>query len=272
MNPSTPALTIDTPEFRELLADRGDNLVDDDAIIAHINAALSAASLGAQQAEPTEGEWRVGEFWSSANPGTKVLMLARGIDIENFGQHKDFIRWVGSSLAAPAATAEPKVWTAEQIAEGCVAAGIGILQYSGLLKVLKAAAPTTQPVSAPAGSDHLTPENVAAVIKDLREIESGSPAVPVIDRDWRTWAGVLARIIEHLAATQPVSAPSAHQDAKDAARYRWLRDKRPVLLLTGFFGNGCVNRELHEVDAAIDTAMSTSPTSTGAAKADGGAA
>jgi len=33
---------------------------------------------------------------------------------------------------------------------------------------------------------------------------------------------------------------------KDAARYRWLRENRDVLLLTGFFGNGCINRTISE--------------------------
>ena len=42
---------------------------------------------------------------------------------------------------------------------------------------------------------------------------------------------------------------------KDADRYQWLRKDRPVLLLTGYFGNGCVNRTIVEVDAAIDAAI-----------------
>jgi hypothetical protein len=44
------------------------------------------------------GEWRVGEFWSSSTPGTKVLMLARGAkEIAEYGAHIDFLGWVGSS-------------------------------------------------------------------------------------------------------------------------------------------------------------------------------
>lgn len=39
---------------------------------------------------------------------------------------------------------------------------------------------------------------------------------------------------------------------RDGERYRWLRKWRQVLLLTGFFGNGCVNRTIEEVDVAID--------------------
>lgn len=73
--------------------------------------------------ESKTDEWRVGEFWSSANPGKKVHMLARGIDIENFGIHKDFIRWVGSSGAAlsgratiPSEADERVLMTAGQLA------------------------------------------------------------------------------------------------------------------------------------------------------------
>ena len=41
----------------------------------------------------------------------------------------------------------------------------------------------------------------------------------------------------------------------DAERYRWLRENRNVLLLTGFFGNGCTNRTIDEVDSMIDQAI-----------------
>ena len=43
-------------------------------------------------------------------------------------------------------------------------------------------------------------------------------------------------------------------DAEDAARYRWLKDRRDVLLVTGFFGNCCVNKSVADVDTAIDAA------------------
>jgi hypothetical protein len=61
------------------------------------------------------------------------------------------------------------------------------------------------------GAHHLTPENIAATIKDLREIEDGTTSFPVENRDWRTMAGVLARIIEHLAspAVSQKTAPEA---------------------------------------------------------------
>ena len=42
---------------------------------------------------------------------------------------------------------------------------------------------------------------------------------------------------------------------KDAERYLWLRENRMVSLLVIFFGNGCINRDIKEVDAAIDAAM-----------------
>ena len=48
------------------------------------------------------------------------------------------------------------------------------------------------------GAHHLTPESIAATIKDLREIEDGTTQFPVDGRDWRTWAGVLALTIEYL--------------------------------------------------------------------------
>ena len=44
-------------------------------------------------------------------------------------------------------------------------------------------------------------------------------------------------------------------DEIDAARYRWLRENRDVMLMTSFFGNGCINRTVEEVDSAIDSAM-----------------
>jgi hypothetical protein len=60
---------------------------------------LAAPTAGAATTEADE--WRVGEFWSSARPDKKVLVLSDGArEIESHGKHKDFIRWVGSSGAA----------------------------------------------------------------------------------------------------------------------------------------------------------------------------
>lgn len=51
----------------------------------------------------------------------------------------------------------------------------------------------------------------------------------------------------------------AHGDSVDALRYRWLRANRDAMLLTSFFGYGCVNRSIFEVDAAIDEAIWPDP-------------
>jgi hypothetical protein len=53
--------------------------------------------------------------------------------------------------------------------------------------------------------------------------------------------------------------PEPTQDEIDAARYRWLRENHDVMLVTNFFGNGCINRTVEEVDAAIDSAMIVTP-------------
>lgn len=64
--------------------------------------------------------------------------------------------------------------------------------------------------------------------------------------------------------TRPLIAEAARDGvagdapAKGAARYEWLREKRAVLLITGFFGNGCINRTIEEVDDAIDAAIAAS--------------
>ena len=57
----------------------------------------------------------------------------------------------------------------------------------------------------------------------------------------------------------PLPRPETEQDRmrKDAARYNWLRENRPILLLTGFFGNGCINRTIDEIDAEIDSKLTT---------------
>lgn len=57
----------------------------------------------------TEAPYRVAEFWSSANPGTKVRMLAEGSDIEYWGKRGDFIRWVDSG-PAPASRTPDLPW------------------------------------------------------------------------------------------------------------------------------------------------------------------
>lgn len=54
---------------------------------------------GAGAPEVEQPSWRVDEFWSSANPGEKVLMLATTPEeLERWPKRSDFIRTVGSSL------------------------------------------------------------------------------------------------------------------------------------------------------------------------------
>jgi hypothetical protein len=43
-------------------------------------------------------------------------------------------------------------------------------------------------------------------------------------------------------------------DLEDAERWRQLKKDRAVLLVTGYFGNGCVNRTVDDVEAVIDAA------------------
>lgn len=56
------------------------------------------------------------------------------------------------------------------------------------------------------------------------------------------------------------ATPAApQQDAIDAARYRWLRDKYSVTIDTMLHGNDCRTRSADELDAAIDAAMIKTP-------------
>lgn len=45
-------------------------------------------------------DFQVAEFWSSANPGTKVRMLCVAEEIAKWAAHPDFIRWVDDPDAA----------------------------------------------------------------------------------------------------------------------------------------------------------------------------
>lgn len=56
---------------------------------------------------------------------------------------------------------------------------------------------------------------------------------------------------EHL---DPIGKPKVEtfDDQLDAERYRWLKAKRETLLITGLFGNGCINKTVADVEAVID--------------------
>ena len=72
------------------------------------------AMIVAKAIAPDEIElpYRVAEFWSSANPGKKVRMLAEGDDIEQWAKRSDFIRWVDRAAIAMhrVAAAEPELF------------------------------------------------------------------------------------------------------------------------------------------------------------------
>lgn len=59
-----------------------------------------------------------------------------------------------------------------------------------------------------------------------------------------------------------VARLTAERDALrvDAERYRWLRADRETTLIVSFFGNGCINRTIEDVDAAIDAARAAKGT------------
>ncbi len=73
---------------------------------------------------------------------------------------------------------------------------------------------------------------------------------------WRDGEYVLVSTLEAELAGQRRQAEKLRRDAE---RYRWLCENRDVLLLTGFFGNGCINRTIDEVHAAIDDAILKTP-------------
>lgn len=70
---------------------------NDDTFGYAIAAALNNAVYPTAEDVRPSDTWRVGEFWSSGSPGTKVLMLSRGAEIASHEKHESFIRWVGAS-------------------------------------------------------------------------------------------------------------------------------------------------------------------------------
>jgi hypothetical protein len=70
---------------------------NDDKFGYAIAAALNNAVYPTAEDVRPSDTWRVGEFWSSGSPGTKVLMLSRGAEIASHEKHESFIRWVGAS-------------------------------------------------------------------------------------------------------------------------------------------------------------------------------
>lgn len=81
-----------------------------------------------------------------------------------------------------------------------------------------------------------------------RLLEEAANEIERLAREAWTWSKACETATKQLETTR-----------FDAKRYCWLRENRDVLLITGFFGNGCINRTIDEVDAAIDAAMLKTP-------------
>lgn len=64
------------------------------------------------------------------------------------------------------------------------------------------------------------------------------------------------QLIEHARRLGLKVDPPEPGDACDAARYRYLRDERRVMLNAAFFGNAARQRSPQELDAVIDSALS----------------
>jgi hypothetical protein len=62
--------------------------------------------------ESNEYRFKVGEFWSSANPNRKVLCLAVDDEIESHEKHGSFIRWMD---AVPLQGAHPDLSNPEYV-------------------------------------------------------------------------------------------------------------------------------------------------------------
>ncbi len=59
------------------------------------------------------------------------------------------------------------------------------------------------------GSHHYTPENIAAIVADLKAVEKGVEQPEWVNRDHRTSCGILWRVISALANDVPLNADAA---------------------------------------------------------------
>jgi hypothetical protein len=75
------------------------------------------------------------------------------------------------------------------------------------------------------------------------------------EKSLRKYANERDQMCDILRDRAQAAEAEAERLRADAERYQHLRSERPTLLITGFFGNGCVNRTIEEVDAAIDAAL-----------------
>jgi hypothetical protein len=112
----------------------------------------------------------------------------------------------------------------------------------------------------------------ARVVKAMRDFPPGAsePAGAYVVRVLHE----ARRAAELDAATPPEGAAQGREDAKDAARYRWIRDRAERMeaeyeywlptVSTIHFQPGSILNLIHEtLDAAIDAALATQPTPAG---------
>jgi hypothetical protein len=74
------------------------------------------------------------------------------------------------------------------------------------------ALPVAQPSFDWQKSCHYTAENINAIIADLRAVEDGTESIEWMNRDHKTKAGILWRVILALSHDVPVAQPSEHPD------------------------------------------------------------
>jgi hypothetical protein len=64
-------------------------------------------------------------------------------------------------------------------------------------------------------SHHYTAENIAEIVRDLRQVEGGTESIEWFNRDHRTKAGILWRVISALSYEVPTaSRPMANEMTK----------------------------------------------------------
>lgn len=105
--------------------------------------------------------------------------------------------------------------------------------------------------------DGAEPLYSAATVAELRaEVSALSHELDCVNANWQA---SMAHA-KTLRARADAAERRVGELEADARRYRYLREKRDVLLCTGFFGNCCVNKTVADVDAAIDTLTGADPT------------
>lgn len=105
---------------------------------------------------------------------------------------------------------------------------------------------TNPPAAAPEGAPAADP--VGEIVGEFRDVGGYTPIIR-----WDC-SGEHPDVGTKLYTAPPSLDAEDVALREDAERYRLLRERRAVALLTAFFGNGCINRTIAEVDEAIDAA------------------